>query len=196
MGNPLRPLCHRELLEGGGGVLGVRDGRVVAVGEVDGGLGGGRPGLWRPVPSALAPSGRGTGARGPFAWWWTLGWARWGDALAPLRGEFPSVFGASAALVFVSAELDRVGAVELQVVAFWLVRGAAALVEVLPAVPDHSDLWPPVVPQVAEAVLDRALAPDPVARMVIAEGLLDLRAFFEPWVRLGWGRCWWREGGC
>ena len=54
---------------------------------------------------------------------------------------------------------------------------------------------PTVVPQVAEAVLDCALTPDPVARVVVAEGLLDLRAFFESWVLLGWGRCWWREGG-
>ena len=44
------------------------------------------------------------------------------------------------------------------------------------AVPDHPDLCPPVVPQVAEPVLDCALTPDPVARVVIAEGLLDLRA--------------------
>ena len=49
------------------GVLGVCDGRVVEVEEVDGGLGGGGPGLWRLVLSALAPSGRGTGARGLFA---------------------------------------------------------------------------------------------------------------------------------
>ena len=71
--NPPRPLCHRELLEGGCGVLGVCDGRVVEVEEVDGGLAGGGPGLWRLVPSALAPSGRGTGARGVFASWWALG---------------------------------------------------------------------------------------------------------------------------
>ena len=61
------------------------------------------------------------------------------------------------------------------------------------AVPDHPDLWPPVVPRVAEAVLDRALTPDPVACVVVAEGLLDLRALFESWVRLGRGRCWLRE---
>ena len=62
------------------------------------------------------------------------------------------------------------------------------------AAPDHPDLWPPVVSQVAEAVPDCALTRDPVARVVVAD-LLDLRAFFESWVRLGWGRCWWREGG-
>ena len=81
------------------------------------------------------------------------------------------------------------GAVELQGGAFWFVWGAAALVQLLLAVPDHPDLWPPVVPQVAEAVLDCALTPDPVARVIVAEGLLDLRAFFQSWVRLGWGRC-------
>ena len=86
------------------------------------------------------------------------------------------------------------GAGELQGVAFWLVGGAAALVYLL-GPPDHPDLWPPVVPRVAEAVLDRALTPDPVACVVVAEGLLDLRALFESWVRLGRGRCWWREGG-
>ena len=73
LGNPPRPLCHRELLQGGRGVLGVCDGRVVEVGEVDGGLGGGGPALWRLVPSALAPSGSRTGARGLFAGWWALG---------------------------------------------------------------------------------------------------------------------------
>ena len=87
------------------------------------------------------------------------------------------------------------GAGELQGVAFWLVRGAAALVLLLLAVPDHPDLWPPVVHRVAEAVLDRALTPDPVACVVVAEGLLDLRALFESWLCLGRGRCWWREGG-
>ena len=73
LGNPPRPLCHRELLEGGRGVLGVCDGRVVEVEEVDGGLGGGGAALWRLVPSALAPSGSGTGSRGLFAGWWALG---------------------------------------------------------------------------------------------------------------------------
>ena len=87
------------------------------------------------------------------------------------------------------------GAGELQGVAYWLVRGAAALVYLLLAVPDHPDLWPPVVPRFLEAVLDRALTPDRVACVVVAEGLLDLRAFFESWVRFGRGRCWWREGG-
>ena len=73
MGKPPRPLCHWELLEGGCGVLGVCDGRVVEVDDVDGGLGGGGPGLRRLVPWALAPSGRGTGARGLFAGWWAFG---------------------------------------------------------------------------------------------------------------------------
>ena len=110
-------------------------------------------------------------------------------------GELPRVFGASVGLVPVGAEPDGVGAGELQGVAFCLVRGAAALVQLLLAVPDHPDLWPPLVPQVAEAVLDCALTPDPVARVVVAEGLLDLRALFESWVCLGRGRCWCREAG-
>ena len=96
--------------------------------EVDGGLSGGGPGLWSPVPLALALSGSGTVARGLFAWWWALGQARWREALVPLRGEFSCVFGVSVGLVFVGAELDGVGAVELQGVAFPLVWGAAALV--------------------------------------------------------------------
>ena len=54
---------------------------------------------------------------------------------------------------------------------------------------------PPVVPRVAGAVLHCALTPDLVARVVVADGLLDLRALFKSWVRLGRGRCWWREGG-
>ena len=168
---------------------------MVEVEEVDGGLGWGGPELWRLVPSALAPSGRGTGARGLFAGWWALGQARRGEALAPLQVELPSVFGASVGLVLFGAESDGVGAGELQGVAFWLVRGAAALVYLFLAVPDNPDLWPPVVPRVAGAVLDRALTPDPVGCVVVAEGLLDLRALFESWVRLRRGRCWWREGG-
>ena len=73
VGNPTWPLSHRDLPEGGCGILGVCDGWVVEVEEVDGCLGGGGPGLWRLVPSALAPSGRGTGARGFFPGWWALG---------------------------------------------------------------------------------------------------------------------------
>ena len=53
---------------------------------------------------------------------------------------------------------------------------------------------PPVVPLSLEAVLDRALTPDPVACVVVAEGLLDLRTFFEPWVRCGRG-LWLVAGG-
>ena len=48
VGNPVRPPCHPELLEGDGGVLGVFDGRVVEIEEVDGSLGWRRPGLWGP----------------------------------------------------------------------------------------------------------------------------------------------------
>ena len=53
---------------------------------------------------------------------------------------------------------------------------------------------PPLSHRVAEAVLDCALTPDPVPRVFVAVGLLDLRALFESWVRLGWGRRWWRGG--
>ena len=45
VGDPVCTLCHREFLEGGGGVLGVCDGWVVEVEEVDGGLRGRGPGL-------------------------------------------------------------------------------------------------------------------------------------------------------
>ena len=73
VGDLLLPLCHPELLEGGCGVLGVCDGRVVEFEEVDGSLGGRRPGLWRLLSSALAPSGRRIWARELFAGWWALG---------------------------------------------------------------------------------------------------------------------------
>ena len=65
------------------------------------------------------PVREGEWGSGTFAGWW---------AFAPLQGELPSVFGASVGLVLVGAEPDGVGAGELQGVAFWLVRGAAALV--------------------------------------------------------------------
>ena len=45
VGDPVCTLYHREFLEGSGGVLGVCDGRVVGVEDVDGGLGGSWPGL-------------------------------------------------------------------------------------------------------------------------------------------------------
>ena len=50
------------------------------------------------------------------------------EALAPLRGELPGVFRASVGLVLFVEESDGVGAGELRGVAFWAVRGAAALV--------------------------------------------------------------------
>ena len=43
--DPVCTLCHREFLEGGGGILGVCDGRMVVVEAVDSGLGGRGPGL-------------------------------------------------------------------------------------------------------------------------------------------------------
>ena len=89
VGYPVRSLCHREILEGGGGVLAVCDGRMVGVEKVDGSLSGRGLGLWRPSSLALAPSGRRIQAWGPFAGWWVLRWAWWGEALAPLWHEFP-----------------------------------------------------------------------------------------------------------
>ena len=134
-------------------------------------------------PGDFLPSGGRLGRRGGCKPW------------LHSRGKLPSVFGASVGLVLVGAEADGVGAGELRGVAFWLVGGATALVQLLLAVPDHLDLWPPVVPQVAEAVLNCALTHDPVARVVVAKGLLDLHALLESWVHLGWGRCWLWEGG-
>ena len=83
-----------EILKGGSGVLGVCDGQMVEVEEVDDGLGGRGPGLWGLLSPSLAPSVRRTGARGPFAGWWAFGWAWWGEALAPFRGDFPGALGA------------------------------------------------------------------------------------------------------
>ena len=132
---------------------------------------------------------------GLFAGWWALGWAWWGEALAPLRGEFPGVVGVPVGLVLGHDESDGVGAVELQGVALWLVRGAAALVELFLAVPLHPDLHSTAWARVLEAVLDLALTPDPVACVAVAERLLDFRAFLELWVCFGQGRCLWWEGG-
>ena len=80
-------------------------------------------------------------------------------------------------------------------VAECLVWGAAALVELLLAVPGHPDLHATLWARLLEAVLDPAVSPDPVARLVVAERLLDLCAFLELWVRFGLAQCVWREGG-
>ena len=87
------------------------------------------------------------------------------------------------------------GVGELHGVASWLVWGASALVLLLLAVPCHPDLDPTIWARVLEAVLDCALTPDPVARVVGAERMLDLRAFLELWLCFWLGRCVWRKGG-
>ena len=92
-------------------------------------------------------------------------------------------------LVLSGDVLDGVGVVEPQGLALWLVPGASALVELLLAVPVHPDLHPIILAQVLEAVLDRALTSDPVARVVVAERLFRLRAFLELWACFGLGRC-------
>ena len=76
-----------------------------------------------PCPVREGDWGSGTFCRLVGAW---VGAA--GEALAPLREELPSVFGASVGLVLIGAEPDGVDAGELQGVAVWLVRSAAALV--------------------------------------------------------------------
>ena len=73
---------------------------------------------------------------------------------------------------------EGVGVVQLQTVVFWLVRGAAALVQLLLTVPLHPNWHPTVWTRVLEAVLDRTLTADPVARVVVAKRLLDSPAFF------------------
>ena len=50
---------------------------------------------------------------GLFASWWALGWAWSGEALAPLRGDFPGVLGAPAGLIRRADAPDGVGAVEV-----------------------------------------------------------------------------------
>ena len=124
-----------------------------------------------------------------------FGGRRGGGGLAPVRGEFPGVLGVPVGLVVGADAPDGVGAVELQGVALGLVWGAAALVELLLAVPGYPDWHPTVRAQVLEAVLDRSLAPDAVARVVVAEGLLNSRTLLELWVCFGVGWCLWREGG-
>ena len=69
------------------------------------------------------------------------------------------------------------GAVELQGFALCLVRGAG-LVKLGFAVPLHPEFHPTVWALPFEVVLDRALAPDPVAHVVVAVWLLDSRASF------------------
>ena len=86
------------------------------------------------------------------------------------------------------------GAVEIKGAALWLVQGIA-LVKLSLAVPGHPDLHLSVLAFAVEAVLDCALAPDPVARVVVAEGLLDPRALLELWLCFALRRWLWREGG-
>ena len=76
-----------------------------------------------PCPIREGDWGPGTFCRGVGAW---VGAAKGGLGSTP--GGLPGVFGASVGLVLIGAEPDGVGAGELQGVAFWLVRGAAALV--------------------------------------------------------------------
>ena len=111
------------------------------------------------------------------------------------RGDFAGVVDAPVGLVLRGDAWDGLGAVELQGVVPWLVWGAASFVELPLAVPGHPDLHPNVWARVLEAVLDCALALDPVTRVVVVEGLLDSRALLELWVCFGLGRCLWREGG-
>ena len=191
--DPVRPLCHRDLLVGGRGVFEVCDGLMVVVEDVDGGLGGRGPGLSGPSSQALAPSGRRTGARGLLAGRWALWWAWWGKALVPFRGDFPGILGALVGLVRGVGALNELSAADLQGVALCLVRGAG-LVELGLAVPLHTNLHPPVWAFALEAVLDRALTPDPVDRVAVLEGLLDSCAWSELRVCFGLWRCLWWQG--
>ena len=59
------------------------------------------------------------------------------------------------------------------------------LVQLGLAAPAYLDLRPALVALAFEAVQDLPLAPDPVACVVVAEGLLDLHALFEFWVVCG-----------
>ena len=125
---------------------------------------------------------------------WALGWAWWGKAPTPFRGDFPGVPDVPLGLAFEADASDGVGAVVLQDVALRLVRGAG-LVELRFGVPLHPDLHPIVWAPALEAVFDRALTPDPVSRVVVVVGLLDSRARLELWVCFQLLGCLWWEGG-
>ena len=101
-------------------------------------------------------------------------------------GELTGVLGASVGLVLGGEEPDGMGAVELQGVASWLVRGAVALVQLLLVVPDHPNLYPIVGAQVAEAVLDCALTPDPVPVWLLRKGCWT----FAPFLHSGYASVW------
>ena len=85
-------------------------------------------------------------------------------------GDFPSVLDAPVGLVLEGDASDGVGAVEFQGVALWCVRGAV-LVELPLMVPGQPDLHSTVLALALEGVLDRALAQDLVACVVVAEAL-------------------------
>ena len=62
------------------------------------------------------------------------------------------------------------------------------------AVPLDPYLHPAVLACAPGRVLDSTGAPDPVARVVLAIGLLESRAWLEFWVCVGLWWCLWGEG--
>ena len=146
--------------------------------------------LPRPLPCQGQDRGPGAFCRAVCAWVGMVG-----QRPGSIRGGFIRCTWCLCGLLLRGDASDGVGTVELEGVTVWLVLGAAALVEYPLAVPGHPNLHPTVWTRVQGAVLDRALEPDPVARVVVAEGLLDCRALVDLWVRFGLGRCLWREKG-
>ena len=114
--------------------------------------------------------------------------------MGPLRAISPVVLCALEGSFLGGDGLDELGALELQGLALRASQGAG-LVELGLAVPLLPDLHPGNRALGLEAVLHRPLAPDPAARVVVAEGLLESPVRLEFLVHIRLWRCLWREGG-
>ena len=191
--DPVLTFRHRELLEGGGGVLGVCHGWVVEARRLMVACVAEGQGLRGRFPRPLPRQG-GERGLGIFSGGRAFGWAGRGEALLTFWRHFAGVLAAPVGLVLGGDAADGMGFVQLNgfrvrfvsgTWLFWLVLG----------VPLYPDMHPAVVVPATDAVVYLPFAPYPAACLVVAKGLLDPRALLEFWVGVGLWRGWRWEGG-